>query len=358
MKHYEERIENDLKAIRSHMDAMANRVQAGLRSAVQALLRGDKTLAYQTILADHHINRDLRHGTQLCNAFVARHLPSASNLRRIMADQQLLTGLERIGDYAVTICRETAVLETPPDGTLAEDIDLIAEESRSMLRQAIEAVHTDNADLAKGTMVMADQVERSFDRLLNNLLRPEEAERRPLKDNLALFVVASHLERVSDQAKNICEDVVFTVTGEEKPLKVYRILFLEGDNAATSQMAEAMARKAYPNSGAYQSAGRDPASEIDPLVAAFMKGRGFDLSDDTPKGLDLSRQELMDQHIIVSLDGPVEDSIPEVPFHTVALSWDLPVTNNSDETPWQDVFETLADKIQDLMVTLRGEQAD
>jgi len=358
MKHYEERIENDLKAIRDHIEAMAERVQTGLRSAVQALLRGDKALAYRTILADHHINRDLRHGNQLCNAFVARHLPSAGNLRRIMADQQLLTGLERIGDYAVTICRETAVLETPPDGTLAEDIDLIAEESRSMLRQAIEAVHTDNADLAKGTMAMADQVERTFDRLLNDLLRPGEAERRSLKDNLALFVVASHLERVSDQAKNICEDVVFTVTGEQKPQKVYRILFLEADNAATSQMAEAMARKAYPNSGEYQSAGKEPAAEIDPLVAAFMKGRGFDLFEVIPKELDLSRQQLMDRHVIVSLDGPVKDYIAEVPFHTVALTWDLPVTSNSDETPWEDVFETLADKIQALMVTLRGEQAD
>ena len=362
MKHYQQRIETDLAEIRDHMAAMADRVQDGLKAAVRALLTGDKALAYQTILADHHINRDLRRGNRQCNAFVARHLPSASMLRRIMADQRLFAELERIGDYAVTICRETAVLSAPPEESLARDIDLIAEESRAMLRQAIEAVRSDNAELAKGTMMMADQIERTFGRLLDDLFASGEADSgsggRSFKDNIALFVVASHLERVSDQAKNICEETVFTVTGEEKPKKVYHILFLEQGNAATSQMAEAMARKAFPNSGSYSSAGSAPAAEADPVVAAFMRGRGVDIDEAAPKAMTLSRQGLMDQHVIVSLDGPVANTVDEVPFHTVALEWSLPVTGNSSETNWEEVFQALTVNIHELMETLRGEGAD
>lgn len=358
MKHYEKRIEQDLAEIRAHMEAMAGRVQEQLRIAVHALLKGDKALAYRTILDDHRINRDLGHGNKLCNAFVARHLPSASLLRRIVSDQHLLIELERIGDYAVTICRETAVLSGPPSEPLARDIDLIAEESHRMLGQAIEAVRTDNAELARGTMPMADQIERTFTRVLDDLFASGDKGERPFKDSIALFVVAGHLERVSDQAKNICEETLYTVTGEGKPKKVYRILFLERSNATVSQMAETIARKAFPNSGDYRSAGSAPAAEIDPIVVAFMRGHGYDLSQAAPKAVSLTRQELMDFHVLVSLDGPVSDYVDEIPFHTVALEWPLPDTGNSAAANWEETYRLLTGHIQQLMETLRGEGAD
>ena len=106
-------------------------------------------------------------------------------------------------------------------------------------------------------MGMADQVERTFDTVFADLLAEEG--RRRIKDLFGLLVVFNALERVSDQAKNICEETVFAVTGEGKAAKVYNILFIDEDNSCQSQMAEAMARKSFPHAGRYTSAGRQPA---------------------------------------------------------------------------------------------------
>ena len=359
MKHYEQRIEQDLTAIKGHIDGMVERVQTGLKNAVHALLTGNRDLAYRTILDDHPINRDLRKINRLCYAFVAKHLPSAVNLRRISAILRVVTELERIGDYAVTICREAVVLQQPPQGSLARDIELIAEESRSMLRQAVMAFQEDNADLAKGTMVLADQIERTFDRVFADLVEEGDTGGRSTKQMFALFVVASTLERVSDQAKNICEETVFIVTGEEKPLKVYRILFVDRNDATVTKMAVAIAGKAFPNSGVYSSAGKDPAAALDDKMVAYMESKGFDLQGVRPQPLELSHEELASLHLIVSLDGPVTDYVPEVPFHTVALEWKLPTPGaDADEQAWEDVYQQLILYIRGLMEALRGEEAN
>ena len=114
--HYEEQLEKDLATIRAEIKAMGERVQTAVTNAVHALLTANRALSNQTILDDGHINRDLRRVNHLCHVFVARHLPSARHLRLISSVLQASIALERIGDYAVTICREQKQLSEPPTG--------------------------------------------------------------------------------------------------------------------------------------------------------------------------------------------------------------------------------------------------
>ncbi len=360
MSHYEERLENDLNRIREHLTTMGNQVQESTKNAVHALLAGNTKLAYATILGDHPINRASRALDKLCHGFIALHLPSAGHLRVISATIRSNIALERIGDYAVTICREAVQLSSPPQGTLAREVELMSEESRRMLDQALQAFAEGNAEKAKATMVMAKQVERTFDNVFADLVA--EKEHLDIKELFGYLVIFNMIERISDQAKNICEETVFAVTGATKAAKTYRVLFLDEDNTCLGPMAEALAHKTFPMSGQYTSAGRQAGTELDNNLIGFLNERGVSPEGLTPKTLDLTPEEFPDYHVIVSLQGTVGSYINAVPFHTAALEWDIgappPAADPAQATQrYEEIYRDLAVQIRDLMTTMRGEGA-
>ena len=358
--HYEEQLEKDLATIRAEVKTMGERVETAVTNAVHALLTGNRALSNQTILDDGYINRDMRRVNHLCHIFVARHLPSARHLRLISAVMQANIALERIGDYAVTICREQKQLSEPPAGTLARDIQMLAKECGIMLQQSITAFVQENADLAKGTAVMADHIEHTFSHIFPDLLALGENGQCRLKELFALLGVLSHIERISDQAKNICEDAVFMVTGEEKPFKTYNILFIDETNDGIGPMAEAMARKAFPGSGRYTSKGIRAGESMHAGMVEFMHRHGYNFTNIRPQSLDLLPDEIENLHVIVSVGGPVSRFIPDIPFHTVDLEWVLPSPppeSDGEDEHWQAIYERLLLNIRQLMEALRGREA-
>ena len=358
MKHYEERLERDEAEIRDGIRKVAALVEASLRNAVHALLAGDRQLANDTVLGDGEINRAVRALDHRCHAFIVRHLPSAGHLRLMSATIRAGIALERIGDYAVNISREAVQLSAPPGGSLARSADLMADQAISMLHDAIAAFGEGNAEKAKGIMLIADQVGHELSNVLADLTAERDA--RSMKDLFALFVVFSMLERVSDQAKNICEETVFAATGQAKAAKVYHILFLDRANSCQSQMAEAIARRHFPKSGEYKSEGTDPASAIDENMKAFLEERGYDLSQGMPKPFRETAGELKDFHVIVSLEGPVTGYLKEIPFHTITLEWDVGEAPcaGGEAARLEKMHRELSLRVRDLMERLRGEGAD
>ena len=356
MTHYEQRIDRDLERIRRDLATVAEQVDHALHQANRALLTGDKALAYQTILGDHPINRAIRTLDRLCHRFIALHLPSAGYLRNISSILRMNIALERIGDYAVSICREMVQLSRPIEGILRRETEQMAESTFQMFRQAMQAFNEGNVELARGTKGFADQIDRAFAVAFQDLLELEQRGGYPLKDLIGFFAILNRFERVSDQSKNICEETIFCVTGETKPAKVYRILFLEPDDAYLSQMAVAIARKVYPGSGEYRTAGTTPAPALDPALVSFLERHGHDMHQAHPHGIDWAPEEWDHFHVIVSLNGPYSRFLDKVPFQTVALEWDLAPAPET-EARFEHDYRQLAARVSDLMETLRGEDA-
>jgi phosphate transport system protein len=360
MSHYEERLENDMNHIRNRVAEMAVKAQKGVADAMHALQTGNSKLAYATILADHSINRDMREIDKLCHSFVALHLPSAGHLRLLSSVIRVNIELERIGDYAVTICRESVQLSSPPSGALTRELERIASVTGTMLDQSIKAFNTLNAEMARSTMIMEEQMENDLDIVYAELMANDNKD--AVKNLLAIFVVLTQIKRVADQAKNICEETVFAVTGDIKAPKHYKVLFIDEDNSCQSFMAQAIASKNFPGSGSYNSGGRNPAKALDAKTTAFLEQHGVDVGGATPAPIDTSSHALSEQHVIVSLQGPVNNYLDFIPFHTVALEWDVGSgPAGMDETQankrLEEMYRDIAARVHDLMETLRGEGA-
>lgn len=361
MTHYEARLERDLNEIRSRVRAISTRIEEQVRDAVHALLTDDRDLANHVILGDRGINREIRDIDRLCHAFVVRHLPSAGHLRFVSSVLRLDVALERIGDYAGTIGREVVQLSGSPPATVARDIELISHQARRTLSQALVAFHEGNVELARGTLGMADPIDTTFEKVFEDLLEVGESREIPLRDLFGLLRILNLLKRVAEQAENICEETIFTVTGETRDPKTFRILFVDERNDCRSQLAEAYARKAFPESGTYRSAGWRPAREISPAIRSFMDRHGLDARSLEPKLLTPLREEPRHFHVVVALEPGAREHLGEIPFRTVFTEWDVgPCPCDGEEggeEALEEMYKKLAFRIRDLMETLRGPDA-
>jgi hypothetical protein len=127
-------------------------------------------------------------------------------------------------------------------------------------------------------------------------------------------------------------------------------------------MAELQARKIFPESGQYSSAGWSPASHIDPRFELFMDSHGHDPRDLKPQLLDASAESLNDYFAVVSLQAGAHEKISELPFHTLLLEWDVGeipdgLDQERTEALLEEAYKKVSLEVRELMETLRGEKA-
>ena len=300
MGHYEARLQQDLDHIRDRVAAVADQVRGAVDAGIRGLLAYDQARLYSVVLGDHPINREIRAIDALCHTFVARHLPSAGPLRFVSSVLRLTIALERIGDYAVTIGRVSVKLGGPLPEAIAEVVGDMNDQALRMLERAIQSFIDDDPQLARDTAKLAGKVDRVHDRVFEVMIADED---RPHVDVVSALTVFGRLERVSDQAKNICELALFSTLGEVKAPKIYTVLFVDRTNALHSAMAQALAEKAFPNSGRYESAGWEPAEALDEGLIRLADRVSIDLPH-APVALRPLRPSPAEYHVVVVINGP------------------------------------------------------
>lgn len=360
---YEERLSRDMARIRDEVATLGAAVQKAQEDSVRAALSGDKVLANQTILHDHPINRKMREINRLCHAFLAVHLPSAGHLRLISSILRLVNELERIGDYAATIAREGLQLPHLPSGLLKQEMEDMAEQAQTCLRQAMKSFNEKDAELARETMAIAAQGKGRGDMAFEDLVKESETSHERIRYLFDALILVGRLKRVCDRCKNICEETIFTVTGETKPPKVYKVLFLDEENNCQSQIAEAVARKTFPNSGEYDSAGRRNGVDLKPGLFHFMEARGLLAGPIEFNVVEPEVHKVAKYDVVVSLQGPVSAYVPKQPFRCVFLDWEVgapPEGLGEAETGplYDELYREITVRVRDLMETLRGDEAD
>jgi len=147
-------------------------------------------------------------------ALIATQQPIAGDLRTIAAVLAIISELERIGDYAKGISKINLMMEETPLLKPLVDIPRMAEKARNMLHQALEAFVQRDVDLARAIPDEDDAVDALYNQLYRELLTFIINDPATIDQATYLLWAAHNLERAADRVINICERVVFTVTGE------------------------------------------------------------------------------------------------------------------------------------------------
>ena len=217
-----ESFERELRGLQDEMLLLASMVDRAIGDSVDALRRLDAPAAQLVIQADGPINAKRYLIEENAVTTIATQQPMARDLRTILAVLHITIELERIGDYAVGIAK--IVLMHGDQDLLKPLIDIprMADMDRSMLRRAMDAFVNRDVDLARGVAEEDDDIDALQDQVYRELLTYVMQDPRTINRATWLTWVVHNLERIADRVTNICERVVFLVTGQMQEINVSR----------------------------------------------------------------------------------------------------------------------------------------
>jgi len=194
-------------------------VEQAVQSALDALKRRDLNAAQSIYAADQNVN-EKRYQIEIeAITLIATQQPMARDVRLLAAILEIITELERIGDYAKGICKINLLLSDEEiDPAIFADLQRMADLGLDMLRRSLDAFVNQDAAAAKQIPDEDDQVDALYNHIYRNLMN--EMSRNPASiDRLNHLMWAAHnLERMADRVTNICERIVYVATGQMKEL--------------------------------------------------------------------------------------------------------------------------------------------
>jgi phosphate transport system protein len=182
--------------------------------SIDALKNRDLDLARKIIADDQIINQKRFDIEEKCIHLIATQQPMASDLRIIIAVLNIITEMERIGDYARGIGKITILIGDEPPIKPLIDIPRMAELTVDMLNRSLEAMMANDAETARQIGREDDAIDNLYNQIFNELLLFMLEDPKTIKSATRLMWVAHDLERSADRVTNICERVIFVVTGK------------------------------------------------------------------------------------------------------------------------------------------------
>jgi phosphate transport system protein len=206
--------EQELQRLQNELLVMGSMVEKAIVESVEDLKRRDHDAARRLIAQDRLLN-EKRYAIEADTlVIIATQQPMASDLRVLAAVLEIAGELERIGDYAKGIAKINLMMGDEPLVKPLGDIPRMADLAQSMLQQALEAFVRRDAALARSIPPRDDEVDALYVQVYRELITLILANPSNIDKATYLLWVAHNLERAADRVNNICERVVFTVTGE------------------------------------------------------------------------------------------------------------------------------------------------
>ena len=362
VSHYESSLQNDLTRLHGKLAEMAARNEQSLRDGLTALLTNDRQLAYSIILRDTFIDALDREIDRLCLEFIIRQQPVGLHLRFAAAAIKVNLELERVGDYARSIAKQTLKLSRLGAPLAPASYKTLAESAIPLLGEAISAFNTQDAATARRLIGAEADVEALRSRIGEEIFQARKDGTIPLEAFDPLMTIARRFERVADQAKNISQETIYMVTGEYAKHErgaVLRVLFIDGANAGGSQLAEAIGQSLGDPRFLFSSAGVSPKS-LDQGLVEYLATKGIDLAHAKPRSV-AQIPNLDHYQVLIALTPEARNAFPPANAKTVNLEWLLPDPAAGERlgtaAAYEETSRFLHGQIHDLVQALLGEQA-
>lgn len=209
-----EAFEQELQRIQEDVLILGRMVEDAIIESVDLLKRRDMA-GSRRLIADDQIINEKRFSVEAdAMVLIATQQPMAGDLRILAAVLEITTELERIGDYAKGVARINLMIGEHPLIKPLIDLPLMAEKARNMLHLALEAFVNQDVDLARAIPSRDSEVDGLYNQVYRELMTYVMSDPRHIDQANYLLWAAHNLERAADRVTNICERVVFTVTGK------------------------------------------------------------------------------------------------------------------------------------------------
>jgi phosphate transport system protein len=193
---------------------MGSMVEKAILRSMESLKSRNLELAQQVIDDDQRINAKRFEIEEKCVEIIATQQPMAGDLRIIISVLNVISELERIGDHAEGIAKITLLIGNEPPLKPLIDLPRMAEKTADMLHRSMDAFIHHDVDAARKIAGEDDEIDNIYDQVFRELLTFMAEDPHTITRATRLIWVAHNLERSADRVTNICERIVFVVTGK------------------------------------------------------------------------------------------------------------------------------------------------
>jgi phosphate transport system protein len=209
---------------REYMDSLLNQlkedvlllegmVREAILESVKSLMTQDRKLAKQITKGDQLINEKRFQIENECLITIATQQPMATDLRTLASILEIITELERMGDYAKGIAKITKLTKNKDILPPLEYLPPMAELTVDMLQKAVKAFVEGDVATARAIPSKDDEVDDYFNKIYKGLVKYMTKEPDAIKLANHLQWAAHNVERMADRVTNICERTLFIETG-------------------------------------------------------------------------------------------------------------------------------------------------
>lgn len=210
--------DEELKVLNDNILLMSTMAEEMLANSITSLKNKDVDLADNVITSDDEVDMKEIEIQDFCIKLIAKQHPLARDLRLIAAALKIITDLERIADHAVDIAKTAKRIHNETYIKPLIDIPRMAELVILMLKDSIDAYVTEDIAFAHIITKRDDEIDALFKQVYMELLSYMLEDPKRISQATHFIFVARYLERIADHTTNICESIIYLVTGEYKDL--------------------------------------------------------------------------------------------------------------------------------------------
>jgi phosphate transport system protein len=181
-------------------------VEQAMLSAIDSLRQRDSEAAARIYESDQQIN-DKRFAIE--NAIlilIATQQPMAHDLRLLAAILEIITELERMGDYAKGIAKVTIRLKDAEIDIPNRDLERMANLAVGMLHRALGAFVNEDPNEASAIPAEDDAVDNLYNQIYHGLVESMIANPATIDQANLLMWVTHNLERMADRVTKFANE--------------------------------------------------------------------------------------------------------------------------------------------------------
>lgn len=216
MEHTNKQFDADLQSVRSQFLQMGGVVEAMIQESIDAVPSGDMELVEKVREREKQVNRFEVEIDERISLILARHQPTAIDLRTMLAVSKMLTDMERCGDEAEKIVNAVRrMYEADRHFIPVIEMRHMAASVGRMLHDVLDAFARLDPILAARVVRNDKEVDREWKSALRNLITYMMEDPRTISRAIDMVFIARALERIGDHAKNMAERVIYMVNGAD-----------------------------------------------------------------------------------------------------------------------------------------------
>ena len=222
--------ETELQQVKDDVLLLGSMAEQAILNTVEALKKRDIKASEKILDDDRQINAKRFEIENQLMILIATQQPMAHDLRLLASTMEIISELERMGDYAKGIANINIRMGDQPLLKPLIDIPRMAQIDVSMLHRSLTAFVNEDVEAARAIPVEDDEVDALYNQIYHELMMFVIQDPKAIERANWLLWVAHNLERVADRVTNICERTVFIATGEMTEIKSTNDEFWKNQN--------------------------------------------------------------------------------------------------------------------------------